>query len=364
MLNRHAEVSVKTSQESAATRPVPLLANGWVRRKRVCLRVGQIGSGNALGRTRFDPKRKLGKHLSNSDSILSTPASSRAQRLTSWWHSALGAQLLAEQEPLISSEVRRFHGDNLLWLGCHSPSAESVRRCMVRNRYLALAPLDPAGTQQPATAISHAIAGSVDTRPDQAGNDLVVKEVFPEGNIATFRTNPQELPLAKGSMDAVMVHHMLECADDPRALLREVARVLAPGGRVVLCLFNPVSLWGVANVTRRCQGLLMPQRQQNLTRLLARHRLLDWLALLGLEVDSPTRYCGYGLSKESGRRTAALQQWLQQQQVPIAKTFILAATKRQRAQGPRVRSTAIANAKLAPVTYPKLAAWNRLDQDR
>jgi SAM-dependent methyltransferase len=42
------------------------------------------------------------------------------------------------------------------------------------------------------------------------------------------------LPLGDGSMDAVFSHDVLELLPDPDALLREVYRVLRPGGRFVL----------------------------------------------------------------------------------------------------------------------------------
>lgn len=45
---------------------------------------------------------------------------------------------------------------------------------------------------------------------------------------------PEKLPLDDASMDAVISSNLLECLPDPDALLREVQRVLRPGGRAVL----------------------------------------------------------------------------------------------------------------------------------
>lgn len=206
--------------------------------------------------------------------------------------------------------------------------------------------------------------GSPATEADERAA-VSAQEPFPERNIATFVANPQELPLAKGSVDAVMLHHALECADDPRAVLREVERVLAPGGRLVIAVFNPASLWGLADFGARCRAWMLGRRAPGRARLLIPPRLLDWLALLDIEVDAPLRYCGYGVSERSPRpRIAALAAWLRNNQAPIGNTYLISATKRRSAGGPRMRTTALRNPKLAPVTYPKLSAWNRIDQDR
>jgi ubiquinone/menaquinone biosynthesis C-methylase UbiE/DNA-binding transcriptional ArsR family regulator len=50
------------------------------------------------------------------------------------------------------------------------------------------------------------------------------------------------LPLANGSFDAVIFHQVLHYLDDPQAALREAARVLRPGGRILIADFAPHSL--------------------------------------------------------------------------------------------------------------------------
>ncbi len=74
---------------------------------------------------------------------------------------------------------------------------------------------------------------------------------------------------------------MLEFADEPHAVLREVDRVMMPEGRLVLLGFNPWSLWGL-------RSALGPGRRYvpwngSFVSLL---RVKDWLALLGFEVSA------------------------------------------------------------------------------
>jgi ArsR family transcriptional regulator len=45
------------------------------------------------------------------------------------------------------------------------------------------------------------------------------------------------LPLAAGSIDLAIVHMVLHYSDDPLAVIREAARVLRPGGRLLLVDF-------------------------------------------------------------------------------------------------------------------------------
>lgn len=54
-----------------------------------------------------------------------------------------------------------------------------------------------------------------------------------------------QLPLPDGSVDLVLATDILEHVDDDAVALREIARVLAPGGRVLLTVPAFPSLWGL-----------------------------------------------------------------------------------------------------------------------
>jgi SAM-dependent methyltransferase len=51
-----------------------------------------------------------------------------------------------------------------------------------------------------------------------------------------LRADAAALPFAAGSFDTVIANHMLYHVDDPGAVLREFARILAPGGRVAIAV--------------------------------------------------------------------------------------------------------------------------------
>jgi len=57
--------------------------------------------------------------------------------------------------------------------------------------------------------------------------------------------DPTALPFPEQSLDLVVLPHTLELSQDPHATLREVHRVLVPEGKLVVCGFNPASLWGL-----------------------------------------------------------------------------------------------------------------------
>ena len=96
-----------------------------------------------------------------------------------------------------------------------------------------------------------------------------------------------ELPFATHSIDLVLMPHVLEFADEPHAILREVDRVMMPEGRLVIVGFNPWSLWGM----RSALGYSRNEFPWN-GRFVSLLRVKDWLALLGFDVNAG-RLVGY-----------------------------------------------------------------------
>ncbi len=182
----------------------------------------------------------------------------------------------------------------------------------------------------------------------------------PSTDLASFYCDPQALPLPKHSVSAVVLHHTLDCATDPRELIREVARVIEPGGRVLIAGFNPVSVWGLRAAGSQPRSWL--RRAERGITPIRLGRLLDWLALLGFEQSASVRFSGLPLPRRRwAHRTG---QWLVERGVPLGQSYLLGAIKQQGATVRRLQQARLASAPLAPVAYPKLSAWRRVEHDR
>ena len=61
-------------------------------------------------------------------------------------------------------------------------------------------------------------------------------------NCSIRQADMYQLPLPGGSFDAVVIHQVLHYAEDPAQVIAEAARVLRPGGRLVIADFAPHEL--------------------------------------------------------------------------------------------------------------------------
>jgi SAM-dependent methyltransferase len=93
-----------------------------------------------------------------------------------------------------------------------------------------------------------------------------------------------QLPIANGAVDAVVLPHTLEFETDPYAVVREVDRVLAGEGQLIVLRFRPLSLWGFRS---RAISRGYPP---GLKRMLGARRIADWLELLGYDVSLTRNY--------------------------------------------------------------------------
>lgn len=108
---------------------------------------------------------------------------------------------------------------------------------------------------------------------------------------------PHELPFLTNEIDVVILHHTLDFAEQPHQVLREAARILRPGGHLIIVGFNPASFWGICRRIRRAKSVPWSARG------LSHWRLQDWLSLLELtEIKAKSGYNHPPLSSARWRK--------------------------------------------------------------
>jgi SAM-dependent methyltransferase len=134
-----------------------------------------------------------------------------------------------------------------------------------------------------------------------------------------------ELPFASQSLDLVVLPHVLEFAKEPHQVLREVERVLIPEGQVIVCGFNPASLWGLRQMLGHAY---LPAHGE----LISVPRLKDWLKLLNLGVTQAHFGC-YALPFSTYRwlnRCEFLERAGQRWWPYLGAVYVVQAIKRQK----------------------------------
>jgi SAM-dependent methyltransferase len=125
--------------------------------------------------------------------------------------------------------------------------------------------------------------------------------------IAHLVTDFEALPFPENSLDLLVLPHSLELSQDPHATLREAERVLVPEGRLIVCCFNPLSLWGLkqkrSHLYKRLNlgDLYLPEAGE----FISYRRLRDWLKLLNFELESSQ----FGCFRPAVRSQAMLQRF-------------------------------------------------------
>lgn len=182
--------------------------------------------------------------------------------MDAWFQSPLGSALLAREMELLEPVLARIFGYHFLQLG--------VSR-------LSLLEDSPIG---------HKV--------------LFVPSHIPQCKFPV--ANNEALPLQTGSVDAVLIHHALDYTPDSYRLLREAARVLMPGGKLLVIGFNPLSCWGMRKIFR------MRDARPWDARYISSVRVSDWLRLLDFSIDKVSR-CSYLLPVNHARLVTAAPQF-------------------------------------------------------
>ncbi|MEM7003184.1 MAG: methyltransferase domain-containing protein [Pseudomonadota bacterium] len=244
---------------------------------------------------------------------------------------------------LLSAPVSRLHGDAALWIGPDVETAAALSRRMVR------LPMFMDVCQPPGEGQADSIAQpDADPTAEKPGSLTALSGVY---------SDLHELPFQSRSLDGVVLQHALEEAADPRVMLREVSRVLAPGGRLILTAFNPWSALGL----RRAYATMFRDPLAG-RRMISPIRLFDWLKLLGLELEAAPAYVGYGLTLKP---VEGAPQPLPSR-LPFCGLVTISAVKQARSF--KLRWQPPQQQQLAPVAYPRVASWReqqaRLERSR
>lgn len=178
---------------------------------------------------------------------------SPANRVHAWLRTPLGARLYALERKLVSEALAQVFGWQLLQIGLWGDDDGLIA---------------DARTQRKTILAWH---GDRDAAIDSQGDALI-------------RSRTDSLAIGSDAADAVLLPHTLEYEPDPHEILREVGRVLAGEGHLIVLGFRPLSSWGVRHLFAR-DGF-----PPGLDRLIGERRLRDWLKLLGFEIVDARRY--------------------------------------------------------------------------
>ena len=160
------------------------------------------------------------------------------KKMIAWWQSPLGRSVLKQERSTLQSLSRYFYGDYQFQTG-------------IGQRLLPEVPFSS------------------------------IQKIM--GSSADLDGCNESLPFKYRSLDTLLLVHVIEFSVDPHQVLREAERVLVDDGILVLCCFNPWSLWGLRrlfsfNAAPPWQGHFFSQT-----------RIKDWLALLNFEVVAVER---------------------------------------------------------------------------
>lgn len=153
--------------------------------------------------------------------------------MADWWQSPLGQNVLLHEKPILQSLSQHFHGYYQLQVGSENSQLPSTPHASVQK------------IMSPFT--------------DVHGHN-------------------EALPFKCYSLDTVLLNHVLEFSDDPHQVLREAERILVADGVLILCSFNPWSLWGLR---RLFSWQDQPPWQGH---FFTQMRIKDWLKLLNFDI--------------------------------------------------------------------------------
>ena len=201
------------------------------------------------------------------------------KKMLTWWKSPLGQSVIEQEKKVLQSLSSHFYGNYQFQMGLAQKLLPEVTR----------------------SAMQKIMARSADI---EGNNEL--------------------LPFKCHCLDTLLLVHVLEFSSDPHQVLREAERVLVADGILVLCCFNPWSLWGLK---RLFSWQDKPPWHGHFFSLA---RTKDWLALLNFDVIAVERLVFQPplASAKWIKRLMPMDRWGKRLWPKLAGVTILVATKR------------------------------------
>jgi len=165
------------------------------------------------------------------------------QQWNQWLNQGLGVQLLNAEKDLLEGFLNGIYGKHVLLIGV--PAQGELIKSLLVPYHLLLSPLL--------------------TTP-------------PKDEIRGIESTLNELPIASGSVSLVVLPHSLELVDNPRQVLSEACRIVQPEGHIIICGFNPFSLWGVRKWFPQKKDLQLNRRFHKAG------TIINWLNLADFEL--------------------------------------------------------------------------------
>lgn len=231
-----------------------------------------------------------------------------------WCASPAGEICTQLEEQALARAVGKVFGHYLVQLGAHFPT-QYMNRAYVRRRFV--------------------------VGPDYHG-----------GDVSGVRSEPERLPIDSHSVDAIVLPHVLEFTTDPRAILREVDRVLLGDGKVFILTFNRLGPTGLK------QSVMGAGRVPEIGKPYRVDRVVDWLGVLGFETDAvyPLMF------RPRGLRRFDLLHRLSHRGMPLFSEVCLIVGRKRVAPLTPLRLERRPARKLSPVRLPQPAARTESDE--
>lgn len=167
---------------------------------------------------------------------------------------------------------------------------------------------------------------------------------------ADLHADLQQLPLRGSSIDLCILAHELDFSNDPHQLLREIERILALDGTLIISGYHPFSWVRLTSFFK--------SKKNYKARLFFPSRVIDWLQLLGFEIYSK-QYFDFISSNSRNGALLFIKKHAQNYAPFLFNVYFIVAKKRSTPMTP-IKSTF----RFRPVVLSHSVVANHCDNNR